>query len=299
MLDIEPVETYDGLETTIKLSGTALIDADTIAFTSCLECETREDCLPREFYSESEWDEIVNHPLYYEPEHAIYSYDEEELLKIAIGRVEEIRHQTSTKDVELYFSGGTNFRHKLTPMYKANRKNFRYPCGLAWLKEELLKHYKGTICTDWEADDMVVYLKRRYPKKYILCAIDKDVLKSVVGHHFDYYHQRMEWTDTDATTAIRWPYIQCLMGDSSDNIQGCKGIGAKRAEKLLGDLCFPDEMWKVVVKTYESKGLTVKDAIETMRLVNMHQLSEINGKLQITLWQPPITTYEGKCNENK
>ena len=294
MLDIQPVEVDDGLEIEVKLSGTALIDADTIAFTSCLECETQEECLPREFYSDSEWEEIVNHPLYDEKTHSIYNYDEDELLLIAKGRIEEIRHLTGTKDVELYFSSGKTFRHSLTEVYKRNRADFRYPSGLAWLKDELCRLYKGEVCDGYEADDIVVYLKRRYPKKYVLAAIDKDVLNSVVGKHFDYYHSRMSWVEIDAETATKWAYMQCLMGDPSDNVKGCPGIGKKRAEKILEGLYFPDEMWRAVVSTYESKGLTEKHAIENMRLVNMHQLTEVDGKIQVVLWQPPVGVKNAK-----
>ena len=289
MLDIQPVDTNDGLESISKNSGIALIDADTIAYTACLEVEWAEECLPKEFYREDEWEETLNDPGYFEPEHTIYKTDFDLLLKLAKDRIESIRYQTEAKSVELYFSSGLTFRHKLKDTYKSNRKTMRYPEGLEWLKSELIKSYSGAVCDGIEADDMVVYLKRREPKKYKLCAVDKDVLNSVPGKHFDYFYKRMHWIETDIQTATKWPYLQTLMGDPADNIPGLRGIGVKTAEKLLKECILPCECWNVVVEKYIEKGESIKHAIETMRLVNMHQW---NGK-SIDLWNPPcVTEYE-------
>lgn len=288
MLDIQPVTKDDGLESTDTSKGIALIDADTIAYTSCLEMEIAEECLPFEFYNEEEWEDIINHPGYHEETHTIYTTDLDLILNTAKERIEKIRYMTNSKSVELYFSSGMNFRHKLKDTYKANRKSMRYPEGLAWVKAELVKIYSGEVCTEWEADDAVVYLKRKFPKEYTLCAIDKDVLNSVPGKHFDYYHKREHFVETDIETATKWPYIQCLMGDTSDNIPGLKGIGPKKAEKAFGDCVLPCDLWNVVVNLYTERGETIKHAIETMRLVWMHGITEDrNGNWKIQLWEPP------------
>jgi hypothetical protein len=293
MIDIQPIDIDDGLEAEVKLSKTALIDADTLAYTTCLEIEWQEELLPREMYSDKEWKEIVQTPGYVAEEHCIYRTDFDDLLKTAIMRVEEIRHHTSTKDVELYFSSGKTFRHKLCDTYKGNRKTMRYPEGLEWLKNELIKHYNGKVLDEVEADDMVVYLKRTNPDKYVLCAIDKDVLNSVPGKHFDYYYKRMHFVEIDEQTTIKWAYIQCLMGDPSDNVAGLRGIGKKRAEKALAECATPCEYWEKVVGMYIDRGHSIEDAIETMRLVHMHQISVQDGKIKVELWQPPcVTKYE-------
>ncbi len=276
----------DGLgELEVGRKGILLVDADTLAYTACLECEVTEELLPLEFYSAAEWSEITETPGYDENTHCIYSTDYDILLEKAKTRVATIMYETNTKSCELYFSSGSTFRHKLVDTYKNNRASLRYPTGLGWLKSELLNHYDGAICKGHEADDEVVFRKRHYPLKYVLAAIDKDVLNSVVGTHFDYYHARMCFVTTTAETAVKWPYLQCLMGDPADNIPGVRGIGKKRAEALLENLLLPIDLWKKVVEVYTQKANGVKEAIETMRLVNMHQLQE-DGKVQ--LWSPPM-----------
>lgn len=286
---IEDLGAEEGLEVYKKSNKIALIDADTIIFAAAVIQEYSEDLLPKELYSDGEWQEIIEHPNYDEAEGCIWHTDEEKLYEVCVGRIREIQYVTNTKDVELYFTSGKNFRYEVDPMYKANRKNNHYPMGIAMTRDRLLKEFNGTICTTYEADDMVVMLKRTQPEKYVLCACDKDVYLSVPGTHFNYYRSElhnipMKWIEIEAKDAYQFPYIQTLMGDTTDNIRGCPGIGKVKAAKAIAGLVTPEDMWKAVVKLFRSKKLTVKDAIRDMRLVNMHQLS-ING--EIVLWQPP------------
>ena len=286
----------DGLGGAPTPTKVALIDADTIAYTTCLELEVQEELLPKEFYTDDEWEELINHPGYHEETHSIYTIDYDLLVNRAKSRIDDIISETFTKGAELYFSSGKNFRHELCDMYKGNRTKMRYPEGLEWLKQELTKEYAGEICDGYEADDKVVYLKRKYPKKYVLCAIDKDVLNAVPGKHFDYYHGRFHFIETDIHTATKWPYLQCLTGDTADNIEGIRGIGPKRAEKLFEGCELPCDYWNRVVDTYVDKGKSIKQAIETMRLVWMHSLQD-DGTIK--LWEPPcVTNYERSKNGN-
>lgn len=291
-MEIESLEIDDGLEVVDNSKGIALIDADTLAYTTCLQEEYGEELLPRDFYTDEEWEELVNTPGYYEAEdgsHWIYSTDLDKILAEAKDKIRQIQHATNTKSVEIYFSSGRTFRHDLADRYKANRLKMRYPEGLEWLKNELIKHFPGAVCDGFEADDMVVMLKRRNPEKYILCAVDKDVLNSVPGKHWNYYISHKygidpKWVEIDATHATRWAYIQALMGDTSDNIDGIRGVGKKTAEKILGEAYLPCDLWKAVKRAYLKHKLTVKHAIETIRLVHMHQLQP---DLKINLWEPP------------
>jgi len=292
MLNVTPVEVDDGLSGCDTREKIVLIDADTLAFNACLEMEVMEECLPEHFYNAQEWKEITQNPTYHYDEkygiHAIYTIDYEELLEAAVSRTQNIISATNTLSAELYFTSGRNFRFDVSDSYKANRIGSRYPTGLKWLKEKINSLYEGLICTEWEADDHVVYLKKSEPDKYVLAAIDKDVLQSVQGEHFDYYYNRFEFVETDIHMATGWNYHQCLIGDQTDGIAGLKGVGKVRAGKALADCILPLDYWDVVVDLYKSKGLTEEDAITTMRLVGMHQLKKNEiGTLQIELWGPP------------
>lgn len=254
-----------GVEGAEPSSRIALIDADTIAYATCCVCEMGDD-------------EVG------------YTIDLDFAFQEACLRIEEIRVTTGCKDVELHFSTGKTFRHMLTSSYKSNRATTRYPEGLKDLKVMLSKEFEGKLNDEYEADDYVVWAKKYYPEKYVLCAVDKDVLNAIEGKHFNYYQSikhniPMKWIVTDAKKAIQFPYLQCLMGDSADGIQGIKGCGPKTAEKLLGEILDEVELWDTVVAQYVKAGMSEKEALLTMRLVNMNQLSK---DCKIDLWIAPV-----------
>jgi DNA polymerase I len=266
----------------------ALIDADTLAFAGCLNCEQQEPLLPREMYSDNEWGEIISNPNYDANTDSIWTLNMNEALENCIMRIQRIYDKTGTRECELHFTAGREcFRYEVADSYKANRKG-RPPTDLGKLKVELNKLYKGSICREIEADDIVVYLKNLHPEKYLMVAVDKDLLYSVVGTHFNYYESiqheiDMKYVTVDADTAMKWAYKQCLMGDSVDGIKGCKGVGKVGANNAI-DPCTTDlECWEAVVNLYEAKGMSIIDAITNMRLVNMYQY---DGE-KVVLWMPP------------
>ena len=281
LFEEEPVETAE-------LNGTLVLDADTVAYAVCSAVETEQELLPESFYAPEEWEEIVTDPRYVAAKHCIYEIDIDEAIEAAIEYIKAIQQATLTKEVEVYCSSGRNLRYMLDSEYKLNRSDIRYPNGLKEVKAAIVKHFGGELCTDYEADDIVVYRKRTDPD-VILSSVDKDVLKSVPGRHYNYYNSerygiRPKWVETSQDEADKFPYMQCLMGDQADGIRGVHGIGPKKAEKLLAEATTPAEMWEIVVAQYIAYGMTGRDALRTMRLVNMHQLAEdSNGNL---VWEP-------------
>jgi len=267
----------------------ALIDADTIAFAAASVYETAEELLPRNMYSDEEWASLVNSPNYDAEEGCIWHGDIEASMVKAIQDVRDLISETNCIDAELHFSTGRNFRYDVFPEYKGNRVDMHYPQNNRAIKIGLLAVFNGTMHEHIEADDMVVRLKQDNPDKYVLCAVDKDVLNAVAGKHYNYYRSDIyniarKWMDIDYEHAFKWPYKQCLMGDSTDNIKGCPGIGKVKAEKALSMCNSPIDLWKAVVSTFKSKKLTEADALMTMRLVSMMQ-AQADGTL--LLWEAP------------
>lgn len=189
---------------------------------------------------------------------------------------------TDCDDSLLVFSGSSNFRLDLPVSYKENRKESRKPLGYQELLAYAKANYETITPEGIEADDLVVYMKTKDPEDYILCAIDKDVLYQTVGTHYNY--GKDEEVTVDDFDAIWYAYYQTLTGDTSDGYKGAKGIGDKKARKILEDCEDEYEMWQAVVEAYESKEQTEEEALWTMRLANMHQW---NGS-EIELWNPPV-----------
>jgi len=265
----------------------ALVDADTIAFIACLSTEEEIMLLPESFYTKEEWQDIISDPTYDENTSMMYTIDLDQALDKAKVKIQRILDKTGCADVELHFTGKKCFRYEVFTEYKSNRKGKRAPVGLTALKLMLCEEYDGYIHDDIEADDAVVYKRMTYPDKYILVAIDKDVINSIEGTHFNYYeslfhNKEMRWVTTDADTAKTWWAIQALTGDTSDGIIGVYRIGPKKAAKLIKPSMTEAEMWEVIKATYEAAGRTEEEALVNVRLVHMHQLTDKG----IVLWTP-------------
>lgn len=263
----------------------ALIDADTIIFASCSSCEYEE------MSTDKNGDVVVT-----------MNIDLDQAYNHAIDKIQTILDNTGCKDWELHFTiGRESFRYtRVDSNYKANRlvdnEGKKVPCGLYELKKLFKERHsdKAFLWTDCEADDAVVFLKVKHYDKYTLCALDKDVLYSIPGTHFNYYssilhNKEMKFYDVDETTALLHHYKQVLTGDAGDGIIGLKGVGPKTAEKILNSaIAASVPLWDAIVMEYEARGRCEIDAIMNMRLVNMHQVTALldDGKAEIQLWRP-------------
>jgi len=281
-----------------KTDKILLIDFDTMIYTACLQCEREEILLPKSFYTKEEWENIINNPTYDSDNNSIREIDYEEVDELIQDKLNYVMDRTGTSCYEAHLTlGQDNFRYDVYPKYKANRVKNRTPAGLSetkrrWIEKEPYVYGHKEI----EADDAVVAKYRAYPDRYILCAMDKDVLYSVEGKHFNYYVSLkydidMRWVEVSKEQVERHKYMQCLIGDTVDNIKGCKGIGKKRALKLL-DSVTPDKYFEVTLKTFLEKGHTEEYFIQMLNLVDMsvtkyskildkyivklHNLNEIN-----------------------
>lgn len=270
--EITEIDITSNGQVVVASDKTLLVDADTLAYTACLNAETEIELLPREFYSDEEWNEFTEKE---RTDGVAYRGDEKYALSLAAAKLEKIKELTGCKKYELHFTlGKESFRYRIYPAYKANRKEFRAPCKLAEVKQLLAKWYNGFLHTEIEADDAVAYLARRYPDDYVVCAVDKDVLKAIPGKHFNYYESAkhnidMHWIETDNLQAFLFPYRQAIMGDRSDNIIGLQGYGEKKVLKLIPDNANPLEVPELLIKAFESNGRTREEALLNYELCYM------------------------------
>ena len=270
----------------------ALIDADTAIFAACCVTEIAMPLEESDFNSSVEWLECRRSPNYDVEKGILYSIDVQEAKRAADAKLQDILERSGCSSYELHFtSGRKNFRYKIYPEYKANRLGGRAPLGLREVKDIFCEQDNAESFREWEADDTVIAKMRAYPDKYVLCAVDKDVLYSLAGKHFNYYQnstKNMHYFDVDSITAMKHHYKQVLTGDSSDNVPGLKRVGPKTADKILASCTTEKECWDTVVATYEAKGKDVIDALTVMRLVNTHQVSYSEDKgYTLKLWEPP------------
>jgi len=93
----------------------------------------------------------------------------------------------------------------------------------------MVKHFKAEVIEGMEADDA---LALNQTDETVIASIDKDLLM-VAGKHYNFV--KKEWTTVTPEEGIKWFYMQMLMGDKVDNIIGIRGIGIKKAEKILAE----------------------------------------------------------------
>lgn len=138
------------------------------------------------------------------------------------------------------------FRHLMCDFYKATRKGM--PDELASqmpLLKEMLKLMNITILEKegFEADDIIGSLSKKFNVKSHIITGDRDSLQ-LINQNVDVFLTRKGISEIEIfdeehlkNTMGILPYqvveMKALMGDSSDNIPGVKGIGEKTALNLI------------------------------------------------------------------
>ena len=193
---------------------TALIDGDIVAYRCAASCQKGE---------------IVTDPL-----------------NIAIARAEELVHKilkaTNASFYKIFLSGPQNYRYKINPQYKANRKDVPRPQWLQDLREYLVVEWKASVEEDQEADD-ALGIYQCHNKNTIICSIDKDLLM-IPGHHYSWeisgtsvngnaWVRPEEYLFQEEPEATRRFYYQMLMGDRSDNVFGFDGLARQKVPDKL------------------------------------------------------------------
>jgi DNA polymerase-1 len=177
--------------------------------------------------------------------HRIGFTTEEDSEGIAKARCDEtldnILIETGAEEFRIFLSdrADQNFRYKLYPEYKANRAKLKRPKHLEFLKEHLIINWQAEISFGMEADDFLGINQHKPPyrdfetSKTTICSIDKD-LKQIPGEHYNFVKKEFDYVEPEE--GVNYFYKQILVGDTSDNIGGCPGIGLVKAEKLLKHL---------------------------------------------------------------
>ena len=131
--------------------------------------------------------------------------------------------------------GRGNFRKDLYPKYKTNRPALDDDMkeALNYGHSYMVDKYAAVMADGMEADDLVciwAHEAREAEHQYCVVGIDKDLLQ-IPGNHYNFHKQTHQFIDDD--TGNYNLMLQCLTGDNSDNIPGIKGIGPKKAERIL------------------------------------------------------------------
>lgn len=223
-----------------------------------------------------------------------YTVNEEGQEGLARARMNEtiqrILDEVAAKNFTIFLSDSkSNFRLKLFPAYKANRKQPK-PIHYEYLINVLLKDWKAKVAFDEEADD-ALGINQKTDHSTCICSIDKDLLQ-IPGLHYNWVNNKSQ-AITELGGLKRF-YSQLLTGDSTDNVciatsLSCPGIGPVKADALLEGCTSEEEMFQTVCKAYYKslhKELSV-GAIEE-RILLTGQLLRIRRTIG-DVWTFPFT----------
>lgn len=219
-----------------------------------------------------------------------YTVNEEDMERIARARMNEtivsLLTDVSASSFRIFLSDSkSNFRLKIFPEYKANRKQPK-PIYYEYLINTLLNSWKAEIAFDEEADDALGINQK--PGKTIICSIDKD-LHQIPGHHYNWVTGASKYVSE--LEGLHNFYTQVLVGDSTDNIStstglSCPGIGKNKAWKALEGCQSEEEYFHTTAGLYVSCCDGDMESSHE-RMVKTAQLVKIRQK-EGEIWKPPF-----------
>jgi DNA polymerase I len=151
----------------------------------------------------------------------------------------------------IFDNDGQNFRHRLSPIYKANRKE--RPKEVHPLKQMIYQRFKSEgipyfFATDYEGDDLIGTIANRaesFPRfnRTIICSGDLDLAQLVTKKTHLYLINTGIFTGTWVTnknvksvlsvTPEQLPSLKALLGDRTDNIKGISGLRRPNVLRLM------------------------------------------------------------------
>ncbi|MDP4238686.1 MAG: DNA polymerase I, partial [Bacteroidota bacterium] len=192
-----------------------------------------------------------------------------------INTLEDILKREKPTHIAVAFDPhGKTFRHEAFEQYKAQRESTPEDIRLAVpIIKDLIKAYNipALEVPGFEADDVIGTVAKQAEKagfEVFMLTPDKDYGQLVSDHIFMYRPKHTGGFEVMGPDEVKAKYdldshnqvidLLGLMGDASDNIPGCPGVGEKTAVKLLKEFGSIDGL---LLRTHELKG-ALKTKIE-------------------------------------
>lgn len=172
-----------------------------------------------------------------------------------VNLINQLYNDESTHIIFALEGQGEKWRKSFYPAYKANRKEAdkdliaQIEVAIAWIAQMNLSH----IAIDgFEADDAIATLSRLAKDSHLavrIVSVDKDLYQLIDSntHIFDPTKKReiheAECFEKFGVYPRQFVDYQSLVGDSSDNIAGVSGIGAKGAQNLIAEFDSLDNLY--------------------------------------------------------
>lgn len=189
---------------------------------------------------------------------------------------------------------GNEFRKKLWPAYKGNRKAPK-PALLFAVLDFIKKEWMTYLKPQLEADDVMGILAtgknikamKGYDRRIIVSS-DKDML-TIPGLVFNPEKPKRGIVEVSPLDADRRFILQALTGDSTDGYPGIPGLGPKSvyAKKIL-EAPTAEDAWLLLVEAGASKGMSYDEVLTQARLARILRFEDYDFNTNTpVLWTPP------------
>ena len=173
------------------------------------------------------------------PTNALYGF---------INMLNKIIHEEEPNYMMIAFDKGKTFRHEMYQDYKDGRKKMPIELNEQFPVAKMIAASMGIACFEidnYEADDIIGTFAKEITNSSlyqgVIVSSDKDLLQLISDRVAvkllktnDYiWMDKPKFEEIYGLTPEKMIDIKALMGDSSDNIKGVKGIGEKTAITLL------------------------------------------------------------------
>lgn len=193
------------------------------------------------------------------------------------------------------------FRHKKFDFYKATRKPMEENLAVQLpIIKEVLDALGIVRCemAGYEADDLLGTISRRANEHGDECVVltgDRDSLqlvgggtvvrlvKSALGKTTYTSYTTEKFREEYGFDPIRLIDLKSLMGDSSDNIPGVKGVGEKSAMQLLHDFGTLDGIYEHIDDERIKKGVRAKLLADEQSARDSYWLATIDREVPLEL----------------
>ena len=185
-----------------------------------------------------------------------------------VNMINKIISEEKPEYMMVAFDIGKTFRHERYERYKDGRREtpddlkVQFPVAKKILTAMGIKYLE---CAGYEADDIIgtisMWCEKDPEYEALIVSSDKDLLQLISDETVvkllktkDYiWMDKKTFNDTYGFDPIHMIDLKALMGDSSDNIPGVKGIGEKGAIKLVSEYKTIDNIYENIDKI---KGAT-------------------------------------------
>jgi len=202
-------------------------------------------------------------------------------------KLEDLANSVFCNKMQIAVFGNNNFRSSYFKDYKNTESRKKSKANNPYyfeLRQILIEEDRVVPAEGMEADDLVrIWAEeaRLRKEQFVIASVDKD-LQCIPGHHYLIHRDELIYIDEDSADKHYW--TQILTGDSVDNIQGLRGIGPKKAERILeGAGNSQARKQKVIDAYYEHyQGNWKKEMLHTGTLIHIMRTSDDRFKLKET-----------------